>query len=107
MDAIGRITANERMPTTVDEFTFWLRDGTIVGPFDIVKVRNVKDSVTYGIVKEISHITDSQGYLGDYVSHDFGDVEVESFTDRLSTTFVKAEVLSNNNDIIFFMFMPF
>jgi len=102
MSKIGRITATEKMPTTVDEFTFWLKDKTIIGPFDIVRVKNASDSVTYGIVKEILHITDSAGHLGDYVSHDFGDIDTDSLTERLGTTFVKAQVLSNDNDI----FMP-
>ncbi len=102
MTRIGRITATETMPTTVDEFTFWLKDDVIIGPFDIVRVKNANNSVTFGIVKEISHITDSSGHLGDYVSHDFGDIETSSLTQRLGTTYVKAQVLSNDNDI----FMP-
>ena len=102
MSKIGRVTATEKMPTTVDEFTFWLKDQTIIGPFDIVRVKNASNSITYGIVKEILHITDSSGHLGDYVSHDFGDIETDSLTERLGTTFVKAQVLSNDSDI----FMP-
>ena len=102
MSKIGRVTATEGSPTTVDEFTFWLKDGVIVGPFDIVRVKNASNSVTFGIVKEISHITDSSGHLGDYVSHDFGEIETSSLTERLSTTYVSAQVLSNDNDI----FMP-
>ena len=81
---IGKVSATERTPTTVDEFCFWLQDETLVKPFDIVKVGHYKESVTYGVIEEISHITDSPGHIGSYVSSDFGDVESEPETLRIS-----------------------
>ncbi|MBX2999449.1 MAG: ATP-binding protein [Caldilineaceae bacterium] len=93
---IGKVSASERYPTTVDEFNFWIQDETIVQPFDIVKVDHYNDSVTYAVIEEISHITDSPGHIGSYVSSDFGDVASKPETIRLGLSFAKCKVLSNH-----------
>ncbi len=98
MKAIGKVSASEKYPTTVDEFCFWLEDDVIVRPFDIVKAKHYKDSVTYGIIEEITHITDGAGHISSYVSSDFGDVSSEPETRRLRLTFVKCRVLSNHSN---------
>lgn len=97
MKAIGKVSASEKYPTTVDDFSFWLEDEVIVRPFDIVKVHHYKNTVTYGVIEEISHITDSSGHIGSFVSSDFGDVSSEPETLRLGLTFAKCKVLSNTS----------
>tara|TARA_B100001964_G_C14134683_1_gene554579 strand:+ start:280 stop:1173 length:894 start_codon:yes stop_codon:yes gene_type:complete len=92
---IGKVSATENNPTTVDEFTFWLQNEVIVRPFDIVKVSNYKKSTSYAVIEDIIHITDSPGHLGSYVSSDFGDPATEPFTKRLGLTFAKCKILSN------------
>lgn len=93
---IGKVSATEKQPTTVDEFHFWIQDQTLVRPFDIVKIKHYSQSVTYGIIEEIFHITDSPGHIGSYVSSDFGDVVSEPQTLRLGLSFAKCKVLSNH-----------
>lgn len=93
---IGKVSASERYPATVDEFYFWIQDEIIVSPFDIVKVNHYKDSVTYAVIEDISHITDSPGHIGSYVSSDFGDVVSVPETLRLGLSFAKCRVLSNH-----------
>ncbi|MCI5179703.1 MAG: ATP-binding protein [Candidatus Electrothrix sp. AW3_4] len=93
---IGKVSASERYPTTVDEFYFWIQDDVIVKPFDIVKVSHYKGSVTYAVLEEIAHITDSSGHIGSYVSSDFGNVASEPETLRLGLSFAKCKVLSNH-----------
>lgn len=95
-DLIGKVSATERHPTTVDTFNFWIQDDTIVRPFDIVKVEHYQGSVTYGVIEEISHITDSAGHLGSYVSADFGDPKAEPETLRLGLSYARCTVLSNH-----------
>jgi DNA helicase HerA-like ATPase len=97
MKAIGKVSASEKYPTTVDDFYFWLEDNIIVRPFDIVKVNHYKNTITYGVIEEITHITDSSGHIGSFVSSDFGDVSSEPETLRLGLTFVKCKVLSNTS----------
>lgn len=96
---IGKILATEKVPTTVDEFFFWTNKELIIKPFDVVKVKHIKDSVTFGVVEEISHLTDSSSFLAGYISSDFGDVEAESYTQRIGMNYVKARVVSNSKNI--------
>ncbi|TEB16261.1 hypothetical protein Psfp_01488 [Pelotomaculum sp. FP] len=99
--AIGTVSATEKNPNTCDEFTFWLGNNVKISPFDIVKVENTvagESSITYGMIEEIYHITDSPGHISNFVSSDFGVVGAESFTKKLSLTYAIASVIDNNNE---------
>lgn len=99
MESIGKIVATEKKPTTIDSFSFWTQKDMNLKPFDVVVVQHIKDSVTYGVIEEISHITDSPSYLAGYISSDFGDVNQTSYTDRLGMNFVQCRVVGNDKDI--------
>ena len=77
MEAIGKIIATEKQPSTIEEFTFWTRKDLKLKPFDVVVVEHVKDvngepTKTFGVIEEISHMTDSPSALAGYISSDFG-----------------------------------
>lgn len=96
---IGKVSATEKNPSTCDDFQFWIADGQILSPFDIVKVENkYDDSITYGVVQDILHITDSPGHISNYVSSDFGNVETVPMTARLSLSFAKVSVIHNTKE---------
>ena len=99
MKQIGKIVATEKLPTTVDEFFFWTDKELILKPFDVVKVNHLKNSITFGVVEEISHFTDSSSFLAGYISSDFGDVSSSSYTQRIGMNYVKAKVLANSQNI--------
>ena len=63
---IGKVAALENNPSTIDHFYFWTDKDTLLNPFDVVVVEHVRGSKTYGVVEEISHITDSESFLGEY-----------------------------------------
>jgi len=96
---IGRIVATEKKPTTIDDFTFWTDSKLILNPFDIVKVEHVNDSVSYGVVEDIAHITDAASFLTNYISSDFGDVSAEENTLRVGMNYVTAKVICNTKNI--------
>ena len=96
---IGRILATEKCPTTIDDFTFWTDPELILNPFDIVKVEHVNNSYSYGVIEDISHITDAASFLTNFISSDFGDVESEENTLRIGMNYVKAKVICNTNNI--------
>ena len=96
---IGKVAATEKKPTTIDEFYFWTKKQRILNPFDVIKVEHIEDSITFGIIEEISHITDSASYLSNFISSDFGDVETQPNMHRIGMNFVKAKVLGNNKSI--------
>ncbi len=96
---IGRIIATEKKPTTMDEFTFWTNSDFKLHAFDIVKVKHIDDSFSYGVVKNISHITDAQSFLTGFISNDFGDVNIDAPTIRIGMNYVEAAVSYNDKDI--------
>lgn len=96
---IGRVIATEKKPTSVDTFAFWTDSKLILNPFDIVRVDHVNGSRTYGMIEDISHITDASSFLTNYISSDFGDVEVTPPTFRVGMNYVDAKVICNTNSI--------
>jgi hypothetical protein len=98
---IGRVSATEKVPTSCDEFIFWLEDNQKISPFDIIRVENNIDtvkSITYGVIQDIFHITDSPGHLSNYISSDFGDVNSEGLTRKLGLSYAKASVIHNDQE---------
>lgn len=96
---IGRVLATEKSPTTMDEFNFWTDSYMKLHAFDIVKVEHIDKSFTFGVVENISHITDAQSFLTNYISSDFGDVEIEESTLRVGMNFAKAKVSFNSGNL--------
>jgi len=99
MKKIGKIIATEKAPTTVDEFFFWTDKKQIIKPFDVVKVTHLNDSVTFGVVEEISHLTDGASFLAGFISSDFGEVDSKSYTNRIGMNYIKARVVGNTKNI--------
>ncbi|GHS93752.1 ATPase [Bacteroidia bacterium] len=99
MEIIGRVAATEKIPTTIDDFYFWTSKDRILNPFDVVKVEHINESKTFGVIEEISHITDTPSYLTSFISSDFGDVNCQLNTQRIGMNFVKAKVVRNTKDI--------
>lgn len=104
METIGRIIATEKQPSTIEEFTFWTRKDLKLKPFDVVVVDHIKDangeeSKTFGVVEEISHMTDSPSALAGYISSDFGDVDAKTYTERIGMNYVKCKVVGNDRGI--------
>ena len=104
METIGRIIATEKQPSTIEEFTFWIEKDLKLKPFDVVVVDHIKDangedSKTFGVVEEISHMTDSPSALAGYISSDFGDVDAHTYTERIGMNYVKCKVVGNDKGI--------
>lgn len=96
---IGKILATEKNPSTMEEFYFWTKPELMLNPFDVVKVNHVGESVTYGVIEEISHITDTANFLSDYISNDFGDVDSHPITHRIGMNYVKARIIGNSKNV--------
>lgn len=103
--AIGRVLATQNRPTSVDNFTFWTDSMLILNLFDIVKVEHIDPmnpsghSYSYGIIENISHITDAASLLTNYISSDFGDTDSIAPTLRVGMNYVDAKVICNNKDV--------
>jgi DNA helicase HerA-like ATPase len=104
IETIGKVSATEKSPSTVDEFYFWTDKQRVLSPFDVIKVQHVKNedgepSTTYGVVEEISHITDATSHITSFLSSDFGEVEGVGNMYRLGMNYVKAKVVHNTANI--------
>lgn len=99
MDVIGKIIATEKQPSTIEDFTFWTKSDLKLKPFDVVVVEHIHNSKTFGVVEEISHMTDSPSALAGFISSDFGDVNAESYTERIGMNYVKCKVVGNTEGI--------
>jgi DNA helicase HerA-like ATPase len=96
---IGRILATEKSPTTIDEFNFWTNSDSKLSAFDVVKVEHIDGSYTFGMIENISHITDAQSFLTNFISSDFGDVNIDEPTLRVGMNYAKAKVSFNNGNL--------
>lgn len=96
---IGRVIATEKSPTTMDKFTFWTNSGLKLHAFDIVKVEHIDKSFSYGVIENISHITDAQSFLTSFISSDFGNAEIEAPTLRIGMNYVEATISFNNKNL--------
>ena len=47
-NSIGKVLATEKVPTTIDSFSFWTQPDLILHPFDVVKVGHLNNSTTFG-----------------------------------------------------------
>ncbi|HVI39708.1 MAG TPA: ATP-binding protein [Anaerovoracaceae bacterium] len=92
---IGRVLATEKSPTTIDEFYFWTNSDTKLNAFDIVKVEREDGTDTYGVIESISHITDATSFLTNFISSDFGDVDIIEPTFRVGMNYARAKVSYN------------
>ena len=99
MNVIGKIIATEKQPSTIEDFTFWTKSDLKLKPFDVVVVEHIQNSKTFGVVEEISHMTDSPSALAGFISSDFGDVDAKSYTERIGMNYVKCKVVGNTERI--------
>lgn len=100
METIGKIIATEKLPSTIEEFTFWTNKERKLKPFDVVVVEHhIDNSKTFGVVEEIAHITDALSPLAGFISSDFGQVDSTSYTDRIGMNYVKCKVVGNSENI--------
>ena len=96
---IGRVLATEKSPTTMDKFNFWTNSDLKLHAFDIVKVEHIDKSFTFGVIENISHITDAQSFLTNFISSDFGDVELDEPTLRVGMNYAETTVSFNDRNL--------
>ena len=97
---IGKVSATEKYPSTIDEFYFWTDKKQILSPFDVVKVNHESGSITFGVVEEINHITDAPSQFTSYISSDFGTTNAGiGNMNRHGMNYVKARVSGNTENI--------
>jgi len=96
---IGKAMSTKINPNTASEFHFWLGEGEeSVELGNIVACVTENGHVTLGSVVELRAIMDIDNYLTDYISHDFGDPNVEPPSDIAEMHIAKVLVIRNTED---------
>ncbi len=117
---IGRSVSTKMEPNTSSDFQFWLSDrakkkvhGTnletenAVEPVTQDKIASLEignivaaftdkeDDITFGLVVEMRSYSDVDSFIADYLSHNFGDAEIEVPTDISEVIVVTCSVMRN------------
>ena len=86
--SIGRTTSTFMVASTVDEFYFWIKDGTEIQPYDFVTAVE-GDFHSVGSVIEISNYIDAQSHLSNRIVSEVPGVPI---LERLSATIAKVNI---------------
>jgi hypothetical protein len=99
-DVIGRTVSTKSEPNTSSRFHFWVADrdeaqgrieiGNIVAAYS-----DDQDDVTFGVVTEMRSYSDVDSFIADYLSHDFGEADVQVPTDIAEVVVVTCAVMRN------------
>lgn len=114
---IGRSVSTKMEPNTSSEFQFWLSDRSNKHPklleqgpeqnseaekIATVEIGNIvaaytdsNDDITFGLVVEMRSYSDIDSFIADYLSHNFGDAEIEVPTDISEVIVVTCSVMRN------------
>lgn len=96
---IGRTVSTKSEPNTSSEFQFWVADrddrvrleiGNIVAAFS-----DTKDDIAFGSVVEMRSYSDVDSFIADYLSHDFGNAQLEIPTDVSEVIVVTCSIMRN------------
>jgi hypothetical protein len=95
----GRVCALEKIPSTVDEFHFWIARGSAhkveVGYIVTAENSDTHERV-FGLVTNIEFFTDAESVLVDYFSHEFGNPSAHPPTERQEIHIATASVIGSS-----------
>ena len=79
---IGRTIVSDKFPITMDNFWFAINSNVIVNPFDFVTVKNLHNTMTIGIIKELQTVAlNDNMMIGDiFVHNDKKSIKKETTT---------------------------
>jgi uncharacterized protein len=104
---IGRTVSTKLEPNTSSRFVFWLGDrdrvpealeseeGLEIGNIVAALAEDEEDEITFGTVVEMRSYSDVDSFIADYLSHNFGDADLEVPTDVARVIVVSCEVMRN------------
>jgi hypothetical protein len=97
---IGRTASTRSEPNTSSEFNFWVGDRPDVqGRLEIGSIVAARadsgDDITFGVVMEMRSYSDTESFIADFLSHDFGAAEREVPTDISQVVVVTCAVMRN------------
>ena len=84
---IGRTIVSDKFRITMDNFWFAINSNVIVNPFDFVSVKNLHNTMTIGIIKELQTVAlNDNMMIGDiFVHNDKKSIKKETTTSAATT----------------------
>jgi hypothetical protein len=96
MSVIGKVFNTNANQSTMTDFWFWYGENIRINAFDIIRVKRSTDSYAYAIIEELYQTSDAANVLTDYISNNFGDVNITSQnTDRLIMNYGRARLINS------------
>jgi len=96
---IGKSTSTRSNPNTAAYFYFWIsRDNDTVELGNVVAAVLESGELCMGSVIELRSIMDVDNYLSDFISHDFGNPQIQPPSDIAEMIVAKAAVIKDTTD---------
>lgn len=105
---VGRTVSTKIEPNTSSQFQLWLsnRNKAEINETQVeiasIEIGNIvaaysddEDEITFGLVVEMRSYSDVDSFIADYLSHNFGDAEIEVPTDISEVIVVTCSVMRN------------
>jgi hypothetical protein len=97
---IGRTASTKSEPNRSSEFHFWVADkDEAIGRIEIGNIvaafADEQSDITFGIVTEMRSYSDVDSFIADFLSHNFGEAQVEVPTDVSQVIVVTCAVMRN------------
>lgn len=96
----GRTVSTKSEPNTSSQFNFWVADEHEAK--GILEIGNIMaaladdgSDLTFGVVTEMRSYSDVESFIADFLSHNFGEAEVETRTDVSEVVVVTCDVMRN------------
>ena len=99
LSLIGQTFVSDKFPITMDNFWFAINSKVVVNPFDFITVKNLHNTRTIGIVKELQTVAlDGSIKIRDnFVQGDKKSIEKETTTTTTTTTYTQDLQLRDSN----------
>ena len=96
---IGRTIVSDKFPITMDNFWFAINSNVIVNPFDFVTVKNLHNTMTIGIIKELQTVAlNDKMMIGDiFVHNDKKSINKETTSTIAATPYTQDLQLKDYN----------
>ena len=98
LNSIGQTIVSDKFPITMDNFWFAINSNVIINPFDFVTVKNLYNTKTIGIVKELQTVSIYENRMiqnGINGSHEKQKEKQGKYSQIMSTTIAKVAVMAN------------
>ncbi len=95
-NVIGKTVSTKTYPSTTAEFHFWIsHDAKNVELGNLMACVDEDGVVTFGIIVSMQSVMNTDDFLMDYISHDFGTPEAEPPTKPEEVMLAKCETIGN------------